>query len=124
MPSTSCGAPAPTASSRPYQIGATHIVQTALRPAVVDFVSLATSSDHLDLSMEQVHVESGSAYVGKSLMDSGIRQEFGVIIVGIKRAGGRMEFNPPPDAIIQSGDELVVLGRLEHVKLLEDKVGA
>src|SRR4029453_3584177 len=31
----------------PYQIGATHIVQSALRPAVVDFVQLATSAGHL-----------------------------------------------------------------------------
>ena len=41
----------------PYHIGATHMVQTALRPAVVDFVQLATSSEHLDLSMEQVHIK-------------------------------------------------------------------
>src|SRR5205085_3865236 len=29
----------------PYHIGAAHMVQTALRPAVVDFVQLATSSE-------------------------------------------------------------------------------
>ena len=72
----------------PYQIGATHIVQTALRPAVVDFVQLATSSGHLELSMEQVHVREGSGLVGKSIIDAGIRQRFGVIIVAIKRADG------------------------------------
>lgn len=70
----------------PYQIGATHIVQTALRPAVVDFVQLATSSGHLDLSMEQVHVRGESGLVGKSIVDAGIRQRFGVIIVAIRRA--------------------------------------
>jgi voltage-gated potassium channel len=108
----------------PYQIGATHMVQTALRPAVVDFVHLATSSDHLELSMEQVHVPEGSPLAGRSLVASEIRQKHGVIIVAIKRADGAMEFNPPPEAIIRVGDELVVLGRLSHVKALEETVHA
>ena len=51
-----------------------------------------------------------------------IRQKFGVIIVGIKRAGGAMEFNPPAEAVMQAGDELVVLGRTENVKALEKGV--
>jgi len=106
----------------PYQIGATHMVQTALRPAVVDFVQLATRSGHLDLSMEQVHVSERSSLVGQSIVDAGIRQKFGVIIVAIKRADGAMEFNPPPEAVIRSGDELVVLGGPQSVKSLEEAV--
>jgi len=107
----------------PYQIGATHMVQTALRPAVVDFVQLATSSERLDLSMEQVHIKEDSALADRSLVDSGIRQKFGVIVVGIRRAGGAMEFNPPPEAVMHPGDELVVLGKTESVKALEKEKG-
>src|SRR5436190_697013 len=95
----------------PYHIGATHMAQTALRPAVVDFVQLATSSEELALSMEQVRVAAASSLVGKTIVEAGIRQKFGVIIVAIKRSEGTMEFNPPPEAVIRSGDELVVLGR-------------
>ena len=108
----------------PYQIGANHMVQTALRPAVVDFVRLATSSERLDLSMEQVHINDDSPLSNQSIVEAGIRQRFGVIVVGIKRAGGTMEFNPPPEAIMRSGDELVVLGRTESVKALEKGVVA
>jgi voltage-gated potassium channel len=106
----------------PYQIGATQIVQTALRPAVVDFFHLATSSERLDLSMEQVHIKDDSPLANQTIVDAGIRQKFGVIVVGIKRTGGAMEFNPPPDAIMRPGDELVVLGRTESVKALEKGV--
>lgn len=108
----------------PYHIGAAHMVQTALRPAVVDFVQLATSSGHLELSMEQVRVPPPSALVGKSLVEAGIRQKFGVIIVAIKRADSAMEFNPPPEAVIRGGDELVVLGGPESVKALEEMIAA
>jgi voltage-gated potassium channel len=106
----------------PYHIGATHIVQTALRPAVVDFVQLATSSAHLDLSMEQVHIAEGSSLVGCTILDSGIRQKFGVIVIAIKRADGAMEFNPAPEARVCAGDEMVVLGQPQSVKALEDTV--
>ncbi len=47
----------------PYQIGGLQLAQTALRPAVVDFVQLATSSDNLDLNMEQVQIAEGSALI-------------------------------------------------------------
>jgi len=106
----------------PYQIGATHMAQTALRPAVVDFVQLATRSGHLDLSMEQVHIGSQSSLVGQTIVEAGIRQKFGVIIVAIKRADGTMEFNPPPEAAIRAGDELVVLGGPQSVKSLEETI--
>jgi voltage-gated potassium channel len=108
----------------PYQIGATQMVQTALRPAVVDFFHLATSSERLDLSMEQVHIKDDSVLTNRSIIDAGIRQKFGVIVVGIKRAGGTMEFNPAPEAVMRAGDELVVLGRTENVKALEKGVVA
>ena len=108
----------------PYQIGASHMTQTALRPAVVDFFQLATSSGHMDLSMEQVHIAPQSPIAGKSIVDAGIRQKFGIIVVGIKRAGGVMDFNPAPDTLIQPEDELVVLGKPDSVKALEEGVGA
>src|SRR6476469_3544458 len=92
----------------PYHIGATHMVQTALRPAVVDFVQIATSSERLDLSMEQVHIKDGSPLAGASIIDAGIRQKFGVIVVGIKRVGGAMEFNPAPETVMKPGVLLVV----------------
>jgi voltage-gated potassium channel len=108
----------------PYHIGASHMAQTALRPAVVDFVQLATSSGHLDLSMEQVRIQDGSGLVGQTILDAGIRQRFGVIVVAIRRSDGTMDFNPAPDATIRAGDEMVVLGRPQSVKALGEQVAA
>ena len=73
----------------PYHIGAAHMAQTALRPAVVDSCSWRRASGHLELSMEQVR-DAGAvdARRATSLVEAGIRQKFGVIMVGIKRADG------------------------------------
>ncbi len=94
----------------PYQLGGLQLAQTALRPAVVDFVQLATSSDNLDLNMEQVQIHDGSSLAGKSILEASLRQRFGVVVIGIQRAGGAMEFNPPPESVMRVDDFLVVLG--------------
>lgn len=104
----------------PYQIGATQMAQTALRPAVVKFVELATSSQNLELSMEQVLIREHSALAGRSLVEANLRQRFGVIVVGIQRTSGEMEFNPASDAVMSAGDHLVVLGPTDRLKQLED----
>ena len=103
----------------PYHIGGLQLAQTALRPAVVDFVELATSSEHLELNLEQVHIGDASPLAGRSLIDAGLRQRFGVVVVGIRRADGKMDFNPAPETAILAGDDLVVLGRTGSLKDLE-----
>jgi voltage-gated potassium channel len=103
----------------PYQIGAVQMAQTAIRPAVVDFMTLATSSDNLELAMEEITVAPQSTLVAKSLLDANLRQRFGVIVVAIQREDRRMEFNPEPDTGIRAGDKLVVLGRPHSLRRLE-----
>ena len=103
----------------PYQIGAVQIAQTAIRPAVVDFVDLATSSENLELAMEEITVGAAAPIANQSVIDANLRQRFGVIIVGIQRQDQHMEFNPEPETTILPGDKLVVLGPPASLKRLE-----
>jgi voltage-gated potassium channel len=107
----------------PYQIGGLQLAQTALRPAVVDFVQIATSSDNLELNMEQVRIGETASLANRTILDSNLRQRFGVVVVGIQRADGHMEFNPPPDATMRPGDYLVVLGHTANLRELEVAAG-
>jgi voltage-gated potassium channel len=103
----------------PYRIGAVQIAQTALRPAVVDFVEIATSSDNLELSIEEIRIEKGSAIAGKPLSAAIPRDKINVVVVGIQRAQGRMEFNPVATTVLHDGDHLIVLGSTASLKELE-----
>jgi voltage-gated potassium channel len=103
----------------PYQIGAMQIAQTALRPAVVDFVELATSTDNIDLAMEEITIAASSPLASTTILDANLRQRYGVIVVGIQRHDRSMEFNPEPDTAIRIGDKLVVLGRPDSLRRLE-----
>ena len=108
----------------PYRIGGLHMAQLALRPAVVEFVQLATSSGFLELSMEQIEVRAEGPLVGQSLVGANLRQRFGVIVVGIRRASGKMEFNPAPDALMAAGDHLVLLGPNDRLGQLAQHAAA
>lgn len=103
----------------PYRIGAVQIAQTALRPAVVDFVEIATSSDNLELSIEEIGIESKSPLEGQPLSTAIPRDKMNVVVVGIQHAHGRMEFNPSPDTLLNAGDHVIVLGSSATLKELE-----
>ena len=103
----------------PYRIGAVQIAQTALRPAVVDFVEIATSSENLELSIEEIKIETSSTMAGRSLAEAVKRDKMNVVVVGIQHAQGRMEFNPTSDTVLRAGDHLIALGSSSTLKELE-----
>jgi voltage-gated potassium channel len=103
----------------PYHIGGARMAQAVLRPTVVDFIELATSTEHVELQIEEARIGPGSSLAGKPLKDSQIRQEFGIIVVAIKKATGKMVFNPAPDAVLEVGDILVAIGDRPHLDRLE-----
>jgi voltage-gated potassium channel len=103
----------------PYTIGASRMAQAILRPSVVDFLELATASEHIELQIEEIAISSKSSLVGKTLIDSEIRQSMGIIIVGVKQTDGKMVFNPPPTQVIDAGSVLITLGERPSIDQLE-----
>jgi voltage-gated potassium channel len=107
----------------PYASGGFRVAQAVLRPAVVDFIELATRTGHLDLQIEEVQVQPGSPLAGADLQASRLRLDLGVIIVAIKRGDGAMLFNPPGDAVMAAGDTLIALGGRPQLDRLEALAG-
>jgi len=107
----------------PYTIGASRMAQAILRPSVVDFIELATASEHLALQIEEIRIAADSVLAGKNLINSGIRQSMGIIIVGIKESDGKMTFNPPPEKNIEPNSVLIILGERPAISQLEKIAG-
>lgn len=103
----------------PYAIGGQRVALAVLRPNVMDFLELATRSQHLELQIEETAVGARSALAGKTLEDSRIRRDLGIIIVAIKKPGGQMAFNPPGTAVLDAGDLLITLGHRQQLDRLE-----
>jgi voltage-gated potassium channel len=107
----------------PYVIGGMRVAQAVLRPTVVDFIDLATRTEHFDLQIEETRLAAGSALVGRTLRDSQVRERFGVMIVAIKKETGHMVYNPPGDARLEAGDILIALGQRSQLDELDRLAG-
>lgn len=103
----------------PYHIGGSRMAQAILRPNVVDFIEIATGREHLDLQMEEIYIPHSSRFVGETLVSSKFRRDTGVIIIGIKKAEGKMVFNPNPHEKLEANDTLIVLGETTAMEKLE-----
>ena len=110
--------------SSPYQVGGTQVAQALLRPAVVDFLELATQSEHLDVQIEEFTVPSGSRFDDQEASEYGLEQDRGLILVAVQRRSGHLEFNPGVHVRLKSGDKLIVLGQQASLKRLETMVKA
>jgi voltage-gated potassium channel len=105
----------------PYAIGGAKVAMAVLRPAVVDFIELATRTEHLDLQIEEALIHENSKLADATLHASRLRQDLGVIVVAIKKADGHLVANPPGDAVMEVGDTLIALGArqsLDEVEIL------
>jgi voltage-gated potassium channel len=100
----------------PYLIGGRRIAQMLKKPTVVDFVDIAMMGSHLGLMMEEAKIGDKSSLIGKNLIDSHLRKDYGVIIVAIKKQSGDMIFNPTPSEKLEGGDVIVILGKKEDLK--------
>ena len=102
----------------PYDIGAENMAQKIIRPTVTSFLDLALTYHRKDIQMEEIPVSSSSSMANVMLKDSGIRQEYNLIIIAIKKADDTMLFNPSFDTKIKTGDTLIAVGEDKNLQQL------
>lgn len=103
----------------PYEMGAASMAQHIIRPTVTNFLDLAFAHQRKDIQMEEIPVSESSKLVNVQLKDSGIRQNYNLIIIAIKKTDGHMLFNPSFEAVIMPGDTVIAVGELENLQKLE-----
>lgn len=103
----------------PYYLAGHRLAQSVMKPHVQEFIDVFTRNIGLAASMEQVQVQPSCEIAGKTLKELQLRRDTGVIVLGIRRGGGLMEFNPPADAAVHAGDYLIVMGEDTALRKLE-----
>lgn len=106
----------------PYLIGGSRMAQLLKKPTVVDFIDIAMMDGKLGLKMEEAVVGPNSNLIDKTLISSHIRKDFGVIIVAIKKPSNEMIFNPLPTEKLEAGDVIVVIGKKEDLKRMNEVI--
>ena len=108
----------------PYAYAGHRLAQALLRPHVVSFLDIASAFEgsDLDLEIEQIRVGETSACASKTLEQVRLPQEFGIIVLAVVKAGGRMQFNPSAQTVMEPGDVLIAMGEGSKLRELEDQV--
>jgi len=103
----------------PYEMGAASMAHRIMRPTVTNFLDLAFAHSRKDIQMEEIPVSENSRLTNIPLNDSGIRQDFNLIIIAIKKPDGTMLFNPSFEAAFRPDDTVIAVGEEENLQKLE-----
>ncbi|MFQ6007782.1 MAG: potassium channel family protein [Candidatus Zixiibacteriota bacterium] len=101
----------------PHVLGGQRMAMASLRPNVVDFMH-TTALGEGGLSIEEVVIPQGCRLVGKTLVESQLKQEYGATIIGIKKPGQKMTVAPSPTTILSESDILVLIGPIDGLERL------
>ncbi len=104
----------------PYNSTGHRMAQAIVRPHVQQFLDVTTRNIGFNVGIEQVQVGARCAFAGRSLEEMAIRKETGVIVLAIRKSSGEMQFNPPPEARVVSGDYLIAMGETQGLRKLEN----
>ncbi len=103
----------------PYDAGGHAMAQVLLKPSAVELIELTTGSEGIGLEIDEIIISDNSSLIGKTIATSNIRNNYNVLIAGIKRVDGVLTLNPGSDVVISKGDVLVALGEPDQITKLE-----
>lgn len=99
----------------PNAIGALRMASEMIRPAAVEFLDNMLRSERGELRIHQIVVNGNSTLAGKSIMKSGLRDDFNLLLLAVQRKDGGFEFRPPSSFVLEAGMTLIVLGDIENI---------
>ena len=108
----------------PYSFIGHRLAQSLLRPHVLSFLDVASAFQgrRLDLDIEEIRVSPNSPVASKTLEESRLRQQFGVIVLAVKKPDGDMSFNPAGSTMIEVDDVLIAMGERQKLHAMEHTV--
>ena len=98
----------------PNSIGALRMASEMIRPTAVDFLDSMLRSNQGVLRINQILISPSSHHIGETIADSGIKERFNLLVLGIK-LDGEILFNPAATQPLKAGMALIVMGEVEQI---------
>jgi voltage-gated potassium channel len=107
----------------PQAVGAERLAMMALQPELAQIFDIVINGNAVEFRVEELDIGPDCAMAGKTIRESGIRQESGALILAVEGEEDTVLINPGPDVKLVPGERLVVVGTKDQVdraaKLLE-----
>lgn len=82
---------------------------------VANILEKIAFGEESEIDLAEFEVKEGSPLEGKTLIDLDLRRRFGVTVVAIRRADGRLDMDIHGNTEIYGGDVLILLGKPEKL---------
>lgn len=107
----------------PNRIGGMRMASEMVRPQVVTFLDNMLHGQDKSLRIEEIPLTATCSIVGKALRDTNLRKESDLLVLAIRdRSGGSYLYNPPPDQVLEEGSTLIVLGPVDSVHDIRNRM--
>lgn len=100
----------------PNLIGALRMASEMIRPTVVDFLDNMLRIKDATLRISEIKIPKNSSVAGKSIMESGVKNKFNLLILGSKKDRGDILFNPPSSHVLAEEMTLIVMGDVANIE--------
>jgi voltage-gated potassium channel len=106
----------------PQAVGAERLAALALQPELAQIFDVVVGDSPVEFHVEELDIESECAVDGKTIRESGIRQDSGALILAVEGQSDQFVVNPGPEVLLTAGDKLVVVGTKDQVRKAADIV--
>jgi voltage-gated potassium channel len=104
----------------PNAIGALRMASEMIRPTAVDFLDRMLRSSQGDLRIHEITVSENSKFSEKELRQTGLEDQFGLLVLGAKNKDNEIEFNPSRHQKLTAGTTLIVMGTVGKIAKAKD----
>jgi len=99
----------------PNAIGALRMASEMIRPTAVDFLDRMLRSSRGNLRIHELTVSENSKFNRKEIRECGLKERYGLLVLGAKNRGSEIEFNPPDTQVLTAGTTLIVMGSVGEI---------
>jgi voltage-gated potassium channel len=105
----------------PAAAGATRMAAMITKPSTLELIELASGRQVTEMEIDELTIPPDSPLVGTTVRDSQTRSRHGLLIVGVRRLDGDLEFNPSADTAFQGGDTVIVMGQTADIERFREE---
>jgi voltage-gated potassium channel len=100
----------------PAVIGARRIATMVTRPHAAEVLDQLTDHKILDVDLEELSLGPEGPLVGKTVLDVEAHIKHRLLVVAVRKHGGKTIFNPDADYVFEGQDMMIVMGRPEDIQ--------
>lgn len=102
----------------PYATAGQFLNSATLRPAVSDFFNGLLFEYHTDYRMTQLELYDDSPWIGRSIDDLKLRDDYDAAVIGLRYDDARYGYAPDSSYVLQEDETLIVVAPADNIESL------